>query len=152
MANYTLEVPSANVLPFDSINFADTSAMLISKYNGLSGIFKNAADNSKIDKNILVGVSYTLTGLGQFLGQTTSNSRGLMLWNRKFAPAFLQAEYKLQRLSEDELSVLKKKNFKINKKGLSRPITANDQLNSEFNIMVGSIILGQLIDNIYFFF
>lgn len=149
MANYTLEVPSANVLPFDSINFDATSALLKSKYSNLSAVFKNAADTSNIDKNILVGVSYTLTGLGQFMGQSTSNSRGLMLWNRLFAPAFLQTEFVLGRLSEEEKSILKKNNFKINKRGLNRPITVNDQLNNEFNVMVGSIILGQLIDNIY---
>lgn len=149
MANYTLEVPSENVLPFDVINFENTSALLKNKFSSLSSVFKSNAETSNIDKNILVAISYTLTGLGQFMGQPLSNSKGLMLWNRKFAPAFLQTEFNLGRLSEQEISILKKNNFKINKKGLSRLITAQDQMNNEFNVMVGSIILGQLIDNIY---
>jgi hypothetical protein len=149
MANYVLEVPAKNVIPTSVINVGDTSIMIKSRYNNLSSLFKQFAETSKIDLPILVGVCYTLSGIGQFMGKSLGNSKGLMLWNRKFAPNFILTEFKLGRLSESEKDIFKKFNIKITKKGLSRPITEADQLNNEFNLLVGSIILGQLIDGIF---
>lgn len=149
MANYLLEVPSPNVSTFDVINFNDTLNTLKSRYNMFSSLINKSAETSNIDKKILVGVCYALTGIGQIMGDPSSNSKGLMFWNKIFAPNFIKTEFLLGRLSEEEKDIFKRNNFKLTKKGLNRPITSADQMNNEFNLMVGSIILGQLIDNIY---
>lgn len=149
MANYLLEVPAPNVSTFDVINFNDTLNTVKNRYNMFSNLINKSAETSNIDKKILVGVCYSLTGIGQIMGDSIGNSNGLMLWNRIFAPNFIKTEFLLGRLSEQEKDIFKRNNFKLTKKGLNRPITAADQMNNEFNLMVGSIILGQLIDNIY---
>ena len=68
-----------------------------------------------------------------------------MQWNRTYAKAQLEEEKADKRLTEAEQKKLASFGIKfIN--GKTRAITNADQLKPELNILIGSIILGQLAD------
>ena len=73
-------------------------------------------------------------------------TQGLMQWNRTFAKAQLEEELEKGRMSPAEKAKLAEYGIKFDANGKTRAITNADQLKPELNILIGSIILGQLID------
>jgi hypothetical protein len=69
-----------------------------------------------------------------------------MQWNREYAKQQLEDELSKKRMTEGEKSVLAKYGIKFDSNGKTRTITNSDQKKPELNITIGSIILGQLID------
>ena len=149
MPNYRLSIPAENVSTVEPIDFDSMSALLKKNYNKYSNYFKVASENSNIDLSILISFSFSLSGIGENPGTYVDLTKGLIPWNLNFAPSFLKTEYDLQRLNENEKSIFKKYGIKFTKKGTTRVLTRADQLNAELNILIGSIIIGQLLDNIY---
>ena len=148
MSNYTLSIPAENVTTAEPIAFDSMSSLLKKNYAKYSSFFKVAAENSKIDLSILLAFSFALSGVGENPGTHVDLTKGVIPWNLNFAPSFLKTEYDLQRLTESEKSIFKTHGIKFTKKGTTRVLTKADQLNAELNILIGSIIIGQLLDNI----
>lgn len=73
-------------------------------------------------------------------------TQGLMQWNRNFAKKQLEDELRLGRMTPNERAKLAEFGIHFNSNGETRNITNSDQLKPELNILIGSIILGQLID------
>ena len=80
----------------------------------------------------------------------TGATSGMMQWDRRegYADKVLTREFKLGRLSEAEKTLLKKHGVKWSKEGVFSPITAQQQLDPELNILIGAIYLGQYADSI----
>ena len=73
---------------------------------------------------------------------------GLMQWNREYAKNTLEKEYSTGRLSDVEKGILAKYGVKFDKNGKTRTILCSDQKIPELNILVGTIILGQIISEL----
>ena len=73
-------------------------------------------------------------------------TQGLMQWNRNYAKSQLETELKLGRMTKNEKDKLAFFNIKFDANGKTRAITNADQLKPELNILIGTIILGQLVD------
>jgi len=148
MAKYTLEIPSPNLAPTDKYDVSFTETQLKERVPKYLTRFKKAAENSKVLSSILICFAYSGDGLGQIkLPYTTS---GVMGWNKEWVASSLVAENNLKRLTPEEKEIFKKYDIKFTKKGLSRPLTYDDQYNVGLNMTIGAILIGQLIDNIYF--
>jgi hypothetical protein len=66
--------------------------------------------------------------------------------NVSYMKAQLENEFKANRLSDAEKSKLAAYGIKFDANGKTRVITVADNLKPELNILIGSIILGQLLD------
>lgn len=73
---------------------------------------------------------------------------GLMQWNRQYAKATLEKEYSAKRLTDVEKQILSKFGINFDNKGKTRVINCNDQKQPELNILIGTIILGQIISEL----
>jgi hypothetical protein len=73
-----------------------------------------------------------------------------MQWNRDkgYADAVLTNEFRTGRLNDKEKEILKRKGVKWDATGKFQPITAQQQLDVELNILIGAIYLGQYMDSI----
>lgn len=147
MAELILEIPSENVFPTEKYNADLTEKEIKARYPKYEKYFTNSSVNSKVNKSIVVGFAYACNGLGQV---DTPDNVGVMFWNKIWVSDALVGEYKLNRLTEEEKSIFKKYAIKFSKKGINRPITYADAQNPELNVTIGAIIIGQLIDNIYY--
>lgn len=79
-------------------------------------------------------------------GKSGHITQGLMQWNRNYAKSQLETELKLGRMTKKEKDKLAFFNIKFDANGKTRAITNADQLKPELNILIGTIILGQLVD------
>ena len=105
-----------------------------------------ASEQSKIPKEILVAFISVESGGNPKAGSSGHVTQGLMQWNRTYAQANLEKEFKEKRLSDAEKKKLAEFGIKFDANGKTRAITNADQLKPELNILIGSIILGQMID------
>jgi hypothetical protein len=69
-----------------------------------------------------------------------------MQWNRDYAKTQLEDELAKGRMTPDEKDKLAAFGIKFDKAGKTRVITQADQIKPELNILIGSIVLGQLVD------
>jgi hypothetical protein len=86
------------------------------------------------------------SGGGLNIGKTSSSTYGLMQWNRNHATEQLEKELAKGRMSPAEKAKLAEYGITFNAKGKTRVITSADQAKPELNILIGSIVMGQLID------
>lgn len=105
-----------------------------------------ASEQSKIPKEILVSFISIESGGNPKAGASGHVTQGLMQWNRNYAQAQLEKELKLGRMTDAEKQKLAQFGIKFDSKGKTRVITNADQLKPELNILIGSMLLGQLID------
>lgn len=105
----------------------------------------NASVNSNIPKSIITSFIAVESGGNPNAGSSGHITQGLMQWNRNYAKAQLEKEYKDGRMNDGEKAVLKKYGV-MNANNTFRSVTNADQLKPELNIAIGSIILGQLLD------
>ena len=112
------------------------------------GAIEFASAQSNIPKEVVVSFIAVESG-----GKTYSKfqpdgavTQGLMQWNRNHAKKQLETELSLKRLSEAEKKKLAEYKITFDSNGMTRVITNADQKNEPLNILIGSIILGQLID------
>lgn len=104
-----------------------------------------ASEQSNIPKEILVAFISVESGGNPKAGAAGHVTQGLMQWNRNYAQAQLEKELKSGRLNDAEKKKLEAYGIKFTN-GKTRAITNADQLKPELNILIGSIILGQMID------
>jgi soluble lytic murein transglycosylase-like protein len=110
---------------------------------------KFASENSKIPAQVIASFIAVESGGNPTAGGSGSATQGLMQWNRTYAKNFLEAEYRLGRLTPAEKSKLATYGVKFDANGLTRTITQADAIKPELNILIGSILLGQYADSRY---
>jgi soluble lytic murein transglycosylase-like protein len=113
---------------------------------------KVASEESNIPAPVItafIGVESGGDALASASGRGTCHATiGLMQWNRQYTKATLEKEFSTGRLSDVEKGILAKYGIKFDKNGKTRAINCNDQKQPELNILIGTIILGQIISEI----
>jgi len=104
------------------------------------------ARESNLPKEMIVSFIAVESGGNEKAGASGHVTQGLMQWNRTYAKAQLEKELKEGRMTKAEKDKLASFGIKFDANGKTRAITNADQLKPELNILIGSIILGQLID------
>lgn len=114
--------------------------------------FKYYSETSKVPAEILLAFTMVESGGNALAGGSGSMTQGLMQWNRQYAGGsgntdfVLTREFLKGRLTQAEKDKLASFGIKFDAKGNTRAITQADLQNPELNILIGSIILGQYID------
>jgi soluble lytic murein transglycosylase-like protein len=147
MAEISLRIPAAGLVsPENWLTRAKLSEVLQNinaKYKTYIGF---ASQTSRIPREIITAFIAVESGGNPTAGAAGHPTQGLMQWNRQYAKAQLEDELAKGRMSPAEKSKLAEFGIKFDAKGKTREITNADQLKPELNILIGSIILGQLID------
>jgi len=127
-------------------------AEMIKTWKNYGEYFKKYAETSKVPAEILFAFTQVESGGNATAGGSGSLTQGLMQWNRIYAggtgnPDYvLTKEFNKGRLSQVEKDKLKSFGITFDAKGNTRAITQADLVKPELNILIGSIILGQYID------
>lgn len=106
--------------------------------------FKFAAQESKIPAKMLVAFCAVESGGNPRAG--SGQTIGLFQFNASYVNSQLKNEYKSGRLSPNEAKKLSEYGFKFDNEGNTRKFTLEDAVKPELNIIIGSIILSQLVD------
>ena len=122
-------------------------SMLERIWKNYGSYIKFASLNSKIPSKVLVAFIAVESGGKADAGSAGHITQGLMQWNRSYAKTQLERELSQNRMTPAEKSKLAEFGIKFDANGKTREITNADQLKPELNILIGSIVLGQLIDN-----
>ena len=147
MAITTLAIPSAGLTaPTSWGSRAAIKGMLEKIWKNYGTFIKFASENSKIPSPMLSSFIAVESGGNATAGGSGSKTQGLMQWNRDYAKAQLEDEFAKKRLTPDEKDKLAKFGIKFDASGKTRVITQADQIKPELNILIGSIVLGQLVD------
>ena len=138
MAEISLSIPTAGVVsPSNWLTRPQLSKLLEDidkKYHLFISI---ASRTSRIPRGILTAFIAV---------ESTGTQAGLMKWNRQSAKESLEKELAQGRMSPLEKSKLAEFGITFDSKGKTRNLTIADQQKPQLNILIGSIILGQLID------
>lgn len=105
----------------------------------------NISKLTNVPKDVIMSVIHVESGGKPSAGASGHVTQGLMQWNRTYAQKQLQRELKEGRMSEGEKAILRKYGV-MDSKGNIRAVTNADQLKPELNILIGSILIGQLMD------
>ena len=104
------------------------------------------AKESNLPKEMIASFIAVESGGNEKAGASGHVTQGLMQWNRTYAKAQLEKEKKEGRMTRGEEDKLASYGIKFDANGKTRAITNADQLKPELNILIGTIILGQLVD------
>lgn len=147
MAEYTLTIPATSlVAPTSWGSRAQVKTMLEKIWSDYSTFITFASTSSKIPAPILTAFIAVESGGNAFAGTSGHVTQGLMQWNRTYAQSQLENEFSRGRLSQAEKEKLASFGIKFDANGKTRAITNADQTKPELNILIGSIVLGQLVD------
>jgi soluble lytic murein transglycosylase-like protein len=147
MATTTLAIPSSGLTsPASWGSRAAIKGMLEKIWKNYGTFIKFASTNSKIPSPMLTSFIAVESGGNPTAGGSGSKTQGLMQWNRDYAKSQLEDELAKGRLTPDEKDKLAAFGIKFDKAGKTRVITQADQIKPELNILIGSIVLGQLVD------
>ena len=146
MATKTLLIPSEKLISPSSWGSRQSIKTMIERILYNYGTFITfESENSKLPKSVITSFIAVESGGNAKAGASGHITQGLMQWNRTYAKAQLEEEYADKRLTEAEQKKLASFGIKFTN-GKTRAITNADQLKPELNILIGSIILGQLAD------
>ena len=146
MATSTLLIPSEKLISPLSWGSRQSIKTMLEKILYNYGTFITfASENSKLPKSVIASFIAVESGGNSKAGASGHITQGLMQWNRTYAKANLETEYAEKRLTPAEIQKLASFGIKFTN-GKTRAITNADQLKPELNILIGSIILGQLAD------
>jgi soluble lytic murein transglycosylase-like protein len=147
MSKYILSIPTAGLESPNNWGSRESIKSMMQKiWNNYGGYIREASENSKIPASVITSFIAVESGGDPLAGGNGFITQGLMQWNRDFAKAQLEDELAKKRMTEGEKSVLAKYGIRFDANGKTRAITNADQKKPELNITIGSIILGQLID------
>jgi soluble lytic murein transglycosylase-like protein len=150
MAEISLSIPTAGLVsPSDWYSRSQISALLENIDNKYRDYIGFASRTSRIPREIIKAFILVESDGNPTAGPAGHVTQGLMQWNRNHAQEQLEKELSQGRMSPAEKSKLAEFGIKFDAKGKTRAITNADQLKPELNILIGSIILGQLIDTNY---
>ena len=105
-----------------------------------------ASTESKLPKEMIASFIAVESGGNATAGASGHITQGLMQWNRSYAKSQLETELKLGRMTANEKNKLATYGIKFDANGKTRAITNADQLKPELNILIGTMLLGQLVD------
>ena len=146
MATKTLLIPSEKLISPSSWGSRQSIKTMIEKILYNYGTFITfASENSKLPKSVIASFIAVESGGNSKAGASGHITQGLMQWNRTYAKSNLETEYAEKRLTPAEIQKLASFGIKFTN-GKTRAITNADQLKPELNILIGSIILGQMAD------
>lgn len=146
MATSTLLIPSEKLISPLSWGSRQSIKTMLERILYNYGTFITfASENSKLPKSVIASFIAVESGGNSKAGASGHITQGLMQWNRTYAKANLETEYAEKRLTPAEIQKLASFGIKFTN-GKTRAITNADQLKPELNILIGSIILGQLAD------
>jgi len=146
MATSTLLIPSEKLTSPMSWGSRQSIKTMLERILYNYGTFITfASENSKLPKSVIASFIAVESGGNSKAGASGHITQGLMQWNRTYAKSNLEKEYAEKRLTEAEQKKLASFGIKFTN-GKTRAITNADQLKAELNILIGSIILGQLAD------
>ena len=127
-------------------------AMIKNIIKNYGKFIKVASEESNIPASVIasfIAVESNGDPLASASGRGTCHATiGLMQWNRQFAKSTLDREYSANRLTDVEKGILSKYGIIFDKNGKTRVINCNDQKQPELNILIGTIILGQIISEL----
>lgn len=147
MATSILSIPSKNLeSPTTWGQRAQIKQMLEKIWKNYGTFIKFASENSKIPYCVLASFIAVESGGNSTAGSAGHITQGLMQWNRTYAKSQLENELKKNRMTPAEKAKLAEFGITFNSEGKCREITNSDQLKPELNVLIGSIILGQLFD------
>lgn len=145
MAVLTLNVPTKGLTsPSSWGTYTSIKGQIEGTWNKYSKFFQFAAAQSNIPVSVLLAFAVVESGGNPSAG--SGNTKNLMQANVSYMKSQLENEVKAGRLSEAEKSKLAAYGITFDANGKTRAITVADNLKPELNILIGSIILGQLID------
>lgn len=146
MGNYNLNIPAKDISSPESRN--SWVSVLNNIKNSFGKSIAYSAYLTKVPSEVIASSIAVLSG-GNPNARKGQDNQGLMAWDYKFMNNIVQGEKRMGRISPSELDYLKKFNLSFPNDGfaLNRRITPADQLNSELNIFLGSMYLGQLLDS-----
>jgi len=145
MATLTVSAPTVSLnSPSSWGSRADILSILKNIWNNYGKFIQFASKESNIDPKILASFMAVESGGKPKAG--SGNTQNLMQANVSYMKSQLENEYKSNRLSEAEKQKLAQFGIKFDSKGNTRDITVEDNFKPELNILIGSIVLGQLID------
>jgi hypothetical protein len=148
MATLLVDVPASGLQsPSNWGSRTQIKSMLERIWKNYGSYIKFASLNSKIPSKVLVAFIAVESGGKADAGSAGHITQGLMQWNRSYAKTQLERELSKNRMTPAEKSKLAEFGIKFDANGKTREITNADQLKPELNILIGSIVLGQLIDN-----
>lgn len=148
MATLLVDVPASGLQsPSNWGSRTQIKSMLERIWKNYGSYIKYASLNSKIPPKVLVAFIAVESGGKADAGSAGHITQGLMQWNRSYAKTQLERELSQNRMTPAEKSKLAEFGISFDANGKTREITNADQLKPELNILIGSIVLGQLIDN-----
>jgi hypothetical protein len=148
MATLLVDVPASGLQsPSNWGSRTQIKSMLERIWKNYGSYIKFASLNSKIPSKVLVAFIAVESGGKADAGSAGHITQGLMQWNRSYAKTQLERELSQNRMTPAEKSKLAEFGIKFDANGKTREITNADQIKPELNILIGSIVLGQLIDN-----
>lgn len=148
MATLLVDVPASGLQsPSNWGSRTQIKSMLERIWKNYGSYIKFAYLNSKIPSKVLVAFIAVESGGKADAGSAGHITQGLMQWNRSYAKTQLERELSQNRMTPAEKSKLSEFGISFDANGKTREITNADQLKPELNILIGSIVLGQLIDN-----
>lgn len=148
MAVYTLNIPQQNLFADAGMGTPDQVKLMLKEGVKKYGkFFQFAAENSKLPVEMIMAFSAVESGMGRNIGAAGHPTRGIMQWNRAYGKTQLENELALGRMTPAEKDKLKEFGITFDAKGKTRVITEADQIKPELNILIGSILLGQLADS-----
>ena len=146
MATSTLLIPSEKLISPMSWGSRQSIKTMLERILYNYGTFITfASENSKLPKSVIASFIAVESGGNSKAGASGHITQGLMQWNRTYAKSNLDKEYEQKRLTPAEIQKLASFGIKFTN-GKTRAITNADQLKPELNILIGSIILGQMAD------
>jgi soluble lytic murein transglycosylase-like protein len=120
--------------------------MLEKIYRDYGTFIDFAAKEANLPRKMIAAFIAVESGGNPNAGSSGHVTQGLMQWNRNFAKSQLEKEKKTGRMTKGEEDKLASFGIKFDANGNTRVITNTDQLKPELNILIGTIILGQLVD------
>jgi soluble lytic murein transglycosylase-like protein len=147
MAEVKLVYPATGLVSPSSWGSKESIKKMIDTINTKYGTFIDfVSKESKLPKEMIASFIAVESGGNATAGGSGHITQGLMQWNRTYAKAQLEKELKEGRMTKNEKDKLASFGIKFDANGKTRAITNADQLKPELNILIGSMLLGQLVD------
>jgi len=147
MALVKLVYPATGLTSPKSWGSSDAIKRMMEKiYKDFGSAIDFASKESNLPPKMVASFIAVESGGNPKAGSSGHVTQGLMQWNRNYAKAQLERELKQGRMTKGERDKLASYGIKFDANGKTRAITNADQLKPELNILIGTILLGQLVD------
>lgn len=115
-------------------------------YKDFGSAINFASKEANLPPKLIASFIAVESGGNPKAGASGHVTQGLMQWNRTYAKSQLERELKEGRMTKAERDKLASYGIKFDANGKTRAITNADQLKPELNILIGTMLLGQLVD------